>query len=120
MKQAGSLVAPDRLRFDFTHYTGLKAEEVRNIERSVNEKVLSNLLVETKVSTVEDAVAEGAMALFGEKYGDRVRVVTIGDFSKEICGGPHVEHSGELGRLQIVKEEAVGAGVRRIRAVLKH
>jgi alanyl-tRNA synthetase len=117
VKQAGSLVAPDRLRFDFTHYTGLKAEEVRNIEKNVNEKVLSNLLVETKVSTVEEAVAEGAMALFGEKYGDRVRVVTIGDFSKELCGGTHCGATGEVGAFLIARESSTAAGIRRIEAL---
>ena len=117
VKQAGSLVAPDRLRFDFTHYSGLKAEEVRDLERKVNERVLSNLLVETKVSTVEDAVAEGAMALFGEKYGDKVRVVTIGDFSKELCGGTHCGSTGEVGAFLIGRESSTAAGIRRIEAM---
>ena len=117
VKQAGSLVAPDRLRFDFTHYTGLKADEVRNLERNVNEKVLSNLLVETKVSTVDQAVAEGAMALFGEKYGDKVRVVTIGDFSKELCGGTHCGSTGEVGAFLIGRESSTAAGIRRIEAM---
>lgn len=117
VKQAGSLVAPDRLRFDFTHYTGLKAGEVQDLEKKVNEKVLSNLLVETRVSTVEQAVAEGAMALFGEKYGDKVRVVTIGDFSKELCGGTHCGSTGEVGAFLIARESSTAAGVRRIEAL---
>ncbi len=117
VKQAGSLVAPDRLRFDFTHYTGLKSDEVRDLERTVNERVLSNVLVETRVSSVEQAVAEGAMALFGEKYGDRVRVVTIGDFSKELCGGTHCASTGEVGAFLIARESGVAAGVRRIEAL---
>jgi alanyl-tRNA synthetase len=117
VKQAGSLVAPDRLRFDFTHYTGLKADEVQDLEKKVNEKVLSNLLVETRVSTVEQAVAEGAMALFGEKYGDKVRVVTIGDLSKELCGGTHCGSTGEVGAFLIARESSTAAGVRRIEAL---
>ena len=117
VKQAGSLVAPDKLRFDFTHYTGLKGDEIRNLEKNVNEQVLSNLLVETKVSTVEQAVAEGAMALFGEKYGDKVRVVTIGDFSKELCGGTHCGSTGEVGAFLIGRESSTAAGIRRIEAL---
>ena len=117
VKQSGSLVAPDRLRFDFTHYTGLKADEVGQLERLVNERVLSNLIVETKVSTVDQAVAEGAMALFGEKYGDKVRVVTIGDFSKELCGGIHCGSTGEVGAFLIARESSTAAGVRRIEAL---
>jgi alanyl-tRNA synthetase len=117
VKQSGSLVAPDRLRFDFTHYAGLKADEVTDLERKVNERVLSNHLVETKISTVEEAVAEGAMALFGEKYGDQVRVVTIGDFSKELCGGTHCGSTGEVGAFFISRESSTAAGIRRIEAL---
>jgi alanyl-tRNA synthetase len=117
VKQAGSLVAPDRLRFDFTHYTGLKADEIRSLERQVNERVLSNLLVDTKISTVDQAVAEGAMALFGEKYGDQVRVVTIGDFSKELCGGTHCHSTGEVGAFLIARESSTAAGIRRVEAL---
>ncbi|PWT90277.1 MAG: alanine--tRNA ligase, partial [Acidobacteria bacterium] len=101
VKQSGSLVAPDRLRFDFTHYSGLKADEMRTLELQVNEKVLGNILVNTKITTMQDAVAEGAMALFGEKYGDQVRMVTIGDYSKELCGGTHCGSTGEVGAFLI-------------------
>jgi alanyl-tRNA synthetase len=117
VKQAGSLVAPDRLRFDFTHYTGLKADEIRELEKKINERVLSNLLVETKISSVDQAVAEGAMALFGEKYGDQVRVVTIGDFSKELCGGTHCNSTGEVGAFLIARESSTAAGIRRVEAL---
>jgi alanyl-tRNA synthetase len=117
VKQAGSLVAPDRLRFDFTHYGGLKSDEIHDLERSVNERVLSNYIVHTKTTTVEDAMAEGAMALFGEKYGDHVRMVTIGDFSKELCGGTHVSTTGEVGAFLIGRESSTAAGIRRIEAI---
>ncbi|HSE42580.1 MAG TPA: alanine--tRNA ligase [Acidobacteriota bacterium] len=117
VKQAGSLVAPDRLRFDFTHYGGLKADEIHDLEHRVNERVLSNYIVHTKTTTVEDAMAEGAMALFGEKYGDQVRMVTIGDFSKELCGGTHVATTGEVGAFLIGRESSTAAGIRRIEAI---
>ena len=117
VKQAGSLVAPDRLRFDFTHHTGLKADEVRDLELRVNERVLTNLLVQTKETTVEEAISQGAMALFGEKYGDRVRMVTIGDFSKELCGGTHCSTTGEVGAFLIARESSTAAGIRRIEAL---
>jgi alanyl-tRNA synthetase len=117
VKQAGSLVAPDRLRFDFTHYSGLKADEIRDLEHRVNERVLSNYLVDTKVTSVEQAMSEGAMALFGEKYGDQVRMVTIGEFSKELCGGTHCSSTGEVGAFLIGRESSTAAGIRRIEAV---
>ena len=117
VKQSGSLVAPDRLRFDFTHYTGLKADEVSELERKVNARVLSNYLVETKITSVDEAIAEGAMALFGEKYGDQVRMVTIGDFSKELCGGTHCGTTGEVGAFLIARESSTAAGIRRIEAL---
>jgi alanyl-tRNA synthetase len=117
VKQAGSLVAPDRLRFDFTHYTGLSGDEIRDLELRINARVLSNYLVETKITTVEQAIAEGAMALFGEKYGDKVRMVTIGDFSKELCGGTHTATTGEVGAFLIGKESSTAAGIRRIEAL---
>lgn len=117
VKQAGSLVASDRLRFDFTHHTGLKAEDVRALELRVNERVLSNLLVHTRETSVEAAISEGAMALFGEKYGDRVRMVTIGDFSKELCGGTHCATTGEVGAFLIARESSTAAGIRRIEAL---
>jgi alanyl-tRNA synthetase len=117
VRQAGSLVAPDRLRFDFTHYAGLRAEDVHDLEVKVNERVLSNLLVETKITNLDEAIAEGAMALFGEKYGDRVRMVQIGEFSKELCGGTHCITTGEVGAFLIARESSSAAGIRRIEAL---
>ncbi|HBC91543.1 MAG TPA: alanine--tRNA ligase, partial [Pelotomaculum sp.] len=117
VNQAGSLVEPDRLRFDFTHYTGVAADELQRIENMVNQAVLSNLPVETYESTVAEARALGATALFGEKYGERVRVVKMGDFSMELCGGTHLRSSAEVGLFKLVGESSVGAGLRRIEAV---
>jgi alanyl-tRNA synthetase len=117
VKQSGSLVAPDHLRFDFTHYTRLRPEELHAIELQVNEKVLSNLLVDTKITTMDEAVAEGAMALFGEKYGDQVRMVRIGDYSKELCGGTHCATTGEVGAFLIDRESSTAAGIRRVEAL---
>jgi alanyl-tRNA synthetase len=115
--QAGSLVAPDRLRFDFTHFSALNAETLREIEQRVNALILQNLPVATKIVPYEEAIAQGATALFGEKYGDQVRVVQIGDYSHELCGGTHVRSTGEIGLFRIVSEGSVAAGVRRIEAV---
>jgi alanyl-tRNA synthetase len=117
VRQAGSLVAPDRLRFDFTHHAALTEEERRAIERTVNEQIYRNAPVRTDVRDTEDAMRDGAMALFGEKYGDRVRVVSIPDFSVELCGGTHVGATGEIGPFVITEESGVAAGVRRIEAV---
>ncbi|HEX6970789.1 MAG TPA: alanine--tRNA ligase, partial [Limnochordia bacterium] len=116
-RQAGSLVAPDRLRFDFTHAKPLDADELARIEREVNAHIIANLPVTAEEMDYDAAIASGAMALFGEKYGDRVRVVSVGDYSRELCGGTHVRHSGELGLFKIVSETGVAAGVRRIEAV---
>jgi alanyl-tRNA synthetase len=115
--QAGSLVAPDRLRFDFTSLDAMTAEQVARVGEIVSEQVVASTPVETQVLPYADAVAEGAMALFGEKYGDTVRVVSIGDFSKELCGGTHLDHTGQVGPFAIVSEGSVAAGVRRIEAV---
>jgi alanyl-tRNA synthetase len=119
--QAGSLVAPDRLRFDFTHPTLLREEELRLIEQSVNDAVFANYPVSARWSSYKEAVAEGAMALFGEKYGDIVRVVEIGlpgaTWSKELCGGTHVGSTGEIGIFHIISEGSVGSGARRIEAL---
>jgi alanyl-tRNA synthetase len=115
--QAGSLVAPDRLRFDFTSLDAMSADQVARVGEIVSEQVLASTPVETQVLAYADAVAEGAMALFGEKYGDTVRVVSIGDFSKELCGGTHLQHTGQVGPFAIVSEGSVAAGVRRIEAV---
>ncbi len=117
VKQAGSLVAPDRLRFDFTHYTALTDRERERIEEIVNERIIENHPVETVVMDIDQAVASGAMALFDEKYGDKVRVVTVKEVSKELCGGTHTRASGDIGSFKIISEAGVAAGVRRIEAV---
>jgi alanyl-tRNA synthetase len=117
VKQAGSLVAPDRLRFDFVHFSGVTHEQQLDIERIVNEQILKNTPVQTEVKNTQDAIAAGAMALFGEKYGDRVRVVSIPGFSTELCGGTHVRATGDIGLFAIVSEGGVAAGVRRIEAI---
>jgi alanyl-tRNA synthetase len=117
VKQAGSFVAPDRLRFDFTHYTALTDRERERIEAIVNERIIENHPVETVVMDIDQAVASGAMALFDEKYGDKVRVVTVKEVSKELCGGTHARASGDIGSFKIISEAGVAAGVRRIEAV---
>jgi alanyl-tRNA synthetase len=117
VQQKGSLVAPDRLRFDFTHFEPVTREQIREIERLVNAQVRGNDVVETRIMSLDDARASGAMALFGEKYGERVRVLRMGDFSTELCGGTHVRAVGDIGFFKIVAEGGVAAGVRRIEAV---
>ena len=117
VKQAGSVVEPPRLRFDFTHYAAMDKAEIEEVERLVNEQILRNSGVETTVLPLDQAVATGAMALFGEKYGDQVRVVSVPDFSKELCGGTHVRRTGDIGVFKIVYEGSISAGVRRIEAV---
>src|SRR5205814_3440018 len=117
VKQAGSLVAPDRLRFDFVHFEAIPREQLDEIERIVNEQIYRNTPVQTEVRATEDAIAAGAMALFGEKYGDRVRVVSVPGFSLELCGGTHVSATGDIGLFVIVAESGVAAGVRRIEAL---
>ena len=115
--QAGSLVAPDHLRFDFSHGASLKDREVEQIEELVNEQVQANVPVARMEMDLDEALRMGAMALFGEKYGNRVRVIKIGDFSTELCGGTHLDQTGELGILKVAAEGAVASGVRRVEAV---
>jgi alanyl-tRNA synthetase len=117
VKQAGSLVAPDRLRFDFVHFGPVTPEQATEIERIVNAQVLRNTPVTTDVRSTEEAIAAGAMALFGEKYGDTVRVVSVPGFSMELCGGTHCRATGDIGLFTIVQETGVAAGVRRIEAI---
>ena len=117
LKQAGSLVAPDRLRFDFTHPKALTPEDLHAIETMVNEKILDDLPVQTEWTSLKEAQELGAMALFGEKYGDRVRQVIVDGFSRELCGGCHVKRTGEIGYLRIESEAAIASGTRRIDAV---
>ena len=117
VKQSGSLVEKDRLRFDFTHFQGLADEELHKTEDIVNEKIMESLNVTTEERQREDAIREGATALFEEKYGDTVRVLRIGDFSTELCGGTHVKNTGEIGSFSIVSEGSLAYGVRRIEAV---
>lgn len=117
VNQAGSYVGPDRLRFDFSHFGQVTDEELTQIERIVNEKVWEGIPVETGYHNLQEAKDMGAMALFGEKYGDVVRVVEIGGYSLELCGGVHVANTAEIGVFKIVSESGIGAGIRRIEAV---
>ena len=117
VEQKGSLVTPDRLRFDFAHFSAMTAEELEKVEAIVNEEIAKNLPVVTEVMNIEQAKATGAMALFGEKYEEDVRVVSMGDFSKELCGGTHVSNTGNITTFKIVSEAGVAAGVRRIEAL---
>ncbi len=118
-KQKGSNITSERLRFDFTHPEKMTAEQLKQVENIVNEQIKRDLPVTCEEMTLEEAKEAGATGLFESKYGERVKVYTIGDFSKEICGGPHVSHTGELGHFKIKKEESSSAGVRRIKAVLE-
>ena len=117
VKQAGSVVDPNRLRFDFTHYAHTDPDELVEIEKLVNDEVLKNIALHTDIMDLDQAVNTGAMALFGEKYGDRVRVVSIPGFSKELCGGTHVHRTGDIGLCVITHESSISAGIRRIEAI---
>jgi alanyl-tRNA synthetase len=116
VKQYGSLVGPNRLRFDFAHFRPLSSRDVDEIETVVNNEVRKNERVATEVMSIQDAVAKGALAFFGDKYGEQVRVVTVESFSKELCGGTHCRHTGDIGLFRIMSETGVAAGVRRIEA----
>jgi alanyl-tRNA synthetase len=116
VKQYGSLVAPNRLRFDFAHFRPLSSRDIDDLETMVNEEIRKNKRVQTEVMNIQDAVAKGALAFFGDKYGEQVRVVTVDSFSKELCGGTHCRYTGDIGLFRIVSESGVAAGVRRIEA----
>jgi len=117
VNQAGSLVQADRLRFDFNHFTGMTDQELTLVEKKVNKAIMENFSVETIVTDQDKAKEIGATALFGEKYGEAVRVVTMGDYSKELCGGTHIDATGEIGFFKIINESSIAAGVRRIDAI---
>ncbi len=117
VKQAGSVVDPGRLRFDFTHYAAMDSAEIEEVERLTNQQILRNTEVGTKIMPLDQAIATGAMALFGEKYGEQVRVVSVPGFSQELCGGTHVGRTGDIGLCKIVYEGSISSGVRRIEAI---
>ncbi len=117
VQQKGSYQDDERTRFDFSHFEAMTGEELAKVEKMVNDKIAENISVDTNVMTMDEAKKTGAMALFDEKYGETVRVVSMGDFSKEFCGGTHVKNTGEIAAFKIVSESGVAAGVRRIEAL---
>ncbi len=117
--QKGSNITPERLRFDFTYHEKMTPEQIKQVEDIVNQQIARDLKVTVQTMTPEQAVESGAMAFFSSKYGEQVTVYSIGDFSKEVCAGPHVQHTGDMGHFRILKEESSSAGVRRIKAVLE-
>ena len=117
VKQSGSLVAQDYLRFDFTHFSAMTEAQIQEVERLINDEIRKNISLKKQVMSKDEAIQKGAVAFFGEKYGDQVRVVSVGDFSKELCGGTHLETTGQIGVFKIVSESSIQAGVRRIQAV---
>ena len=119
VNQKGSNINPERLRFDFSHGAPVSADELAKVQAIVNEQISRDLPVTMTMMKLDEAKLSGATALFGEKYEETVKVYTIGDFSKEVCGGPHVERTGKLGKFRIQKEQSSAAGVRRIYAVLE-
>ena len=119
VRQMGSNITAERLRFDFSHPDKLTAGQLQAVEDMVNQQIVNDLPVSVEVMPLNQAINTGALAFFGEKYGDRVKVYTIGSFSREVCGGPHVGRTSELGRFKIAKQESVGHGVRRLRGLLE-
>ena len=117
VNQAGSLVTPERLRFDITHFEAISNEELKVIEEKVNNVILSSLDIKCDIMNIKEAKEKGATALFGEKYGDEVRVVSMGDYSTELCGGTHLTNTSQVGMFKILSEGGVAAGVRRIEAI---
>jgi alanyl-tRNA synthetase len=119
VKQRGSNITAERLRFDFSHHERLSEEQLAEVERLVNEQIARNLPVTMETMPLQQALDSGALAFFSERYAEQVKVYTIGNFSREVCNGPHVSHTGELGQFKILKQEAVGQGIRRIRATVE-
>jgi alanyl-tRNA synthetase len=117
VKQAGSRVGPDKLRFDFTHFNALSSDELEKVEYSINEKIRENITIAKQIQSYEEAVGSGAIAIFDEKYGAEVRVISMGNFSRELCGGTHLQASGEIGFFKIISEASIASGIRRIEAV---
>jgi alanyl-tRNA synthetase len=120
VEQRGSNITPERMRFDFSHPQKMTPEELRRVEALVNDTITRDLPVHYEEMSVDEAKARGAIGLFEERYGERIKVYVVGDFSTEICGGPHVEHTGQIGRFKIVKEEASSSGIRRIKAIIEN